>query len=72
MRYKKKVEATDTGMVFAEVYRMSDDGQKMEGRVGLKFYYTPWHSQEARFTKAHAWADERIKLLEKHNEGLML
>lgn len=71
--YWKQIEATDTGMVIARVYR-GLAGDKTKGRVGLKFvdgivpFCVP-RIVKKRLERAHKWADDYIKVCEEgeHN-----
>ena len=60
-KYTKTIEAADTGMVVAQIYR---DGK----RCALKFFDSIFDTQKGlkkKLRKANSWADERIKILER-------
>lgn len=62
MKYTKLVKVTSTGMIQAEVCNSSGLTK------GIKFF-TPFiytnKAVERNCKKAHAWADERIKICER-------
>lgn len=67
MSYSKKIKSTDTGMVIVEIHNIN--GIDINGtRCSLKFFSSVFDTQKAlekKFKRAHKWADERIKILEK-------
>ena len=63
---RKEIEVTSTGMVIARV--ISNDGHVS----GLEFFNGVFSSNKSvkrSCRRAHAWADERIKLVDKEETG---
>lgn len=71
--YSKTVEITDTGMVIASVFAHAADGHRLR-RVGLKFFTPLFRTTsmiEKSAAKSHKWADEYIKVCNKHEVQYM-
>jgi hypothetical protein len=61
MTYQKNIERYFTGMVVARVVR--SDGVV----VGSEYFCGyPFETERHKFKRAHKWADELIKVLEKY------
>ena len=61
--YRKVIEITDTGMVFASVYCG-------ERRVGLKWFDAWPIGVERKAKKAHQWADKHMVICQEQECGM--
>jgi len=68
--YEKSVKAREhSNSVFVEINRLDKETKKCLRRITYKGFGGWFTSLEKNFINAHAWADDKIKILEKYEEG---